>query len=65
MKNKIIILMALAVISSISIALSFKNIYPYTSAVKNLVTSADITESDTESLKYMREEEKLALDFYR
>lgn len=65
MKNKIIILMALAVISSISIALSFKNIYPYTSAVKNLVTSADITESDTESLKYMREEEKLARDFYR
>lgn len=65
MKNKIIIFMALAVISSISIALSFKNIYPYTSAVKNLVSASDITDTDTESLKYMREEEKMARDFYR
>jgi hypothetical protein len=65
MKNKIIILMALAVISSISIALCFKNIYPYTSAVKNMVSASDITDSDSESLKYMREEEKMARDFYR
>lgn len=67
MKNKIIILMALAIISSISAALSFisadqntfSNVIPVNSNISSL------SDDERESIIYMREEEKLARDIYR
>ena len=58
--------MALAFISSISIALS---VYPSTSGDPNNVNitsvkSSDLTDEEIQSIKYMREEEKLARDVY-
>lgn len=66
MKNKIIMLMALAVISSISAALSYYSAEPknVTKVIPAVFTGTSLTDDETESIKYMREEEKLARDVY-
>ncbi len=59
-------LMALAVISSISAALSF--VSPGTNTLTNLIPAgvftSSLTDDERESIIYMREEEKLARDIY-
>ncbi|HRF67447.1 MAG TPA: DUF2202 domain-containing protein [Ignavibacteria bacterium] len=66
MKNKIILIMALFVISSISAALSFLS--PEQVRLNNVIPASfytqSLTDDETESIKYMREEEKLARDVY-
>ncbi|MBE2228561.1 MAG: DUF2202 domain-containing protein [Ignavibacteria bacterium] len=66
MKNKIIIIMALFVISSISAALSFLS--PEQNTINKVLPasflSASLTDDEIQSIKYMREEEKLARDVY-
>lgn len=66
MKNKIIIIMALALISSISAALSFFSAEPNTinKVIPAVFTGSSVTDDERESIKYMREEEKLARDVY-
>lgn len=67
MKNKIIMIMALAIISSISAALSFISAEPSTInkiLPVNLKLSS-LTDDERESVIYMREEEKLARDVYK
>lgn len=67
MKNKIIMIMALAVISSISAALSFFNIESATISklIPITLSSTSLTDEERESIIYMREEEKLARDVYK
>ena len=66
MKNKIIMIMALAIISSISAALSF--VSPGSNTLTNLIPAgvftSSLTDDERESIIYMREEEKLARDVY-
>lgn len=66
MKNKIIMLMALAAISSISIALSFQTIDNYSDFISGKISfTGNIDDNEAEGLKYMREEEKMARDVYK
>lgn len=65
MNKKIIMLMALAAISSISIALSFQTFDNYSDFISGRISfSQNIDDKEAEGLKYMREEEKLARDVY-
>ncbi len=67
MKNKIIMIMALAIISSISAALSFISIDQNTisNIIPTSLVSNSLSDDERESIIYMREEEKLARDVYR
>lgn len=67
MKNKLIMIMALAVISSISAALSFISIDQNTisKVLPASLVSSSLGDDERESIIYMREEEKLARDVYR
>ena len=67
MKNKIIMIMALAIISSISAALSFISIEPGTisKVIPISLSSTSLSDEERESIIYMREEEKLARDVYK
>lgn len=67
MRNKLIIIVALAIISSISAALSFistdqktiSNVLPFSH------TTSSLSDDERESIIYLREEEKLARDVYK
>lgn len=67
MKNKIIMIMALAVISSISAALSFLSAEPNTinKMLPVNLNISSLSDEERESVIYMREEEKLARDVYK
>jgi len=67
MKKQIFMIMALAVISSVSAALSFISFDQDTinNVLSASLVSSSLSDDERESIIYMREEEKLARDVYR